>query len=40
MRILFVADRMIDNENGDSRIGVCERCLRIGLEWAERWQEI
>lgn len=40
MRIPFVAYRMIDNENGDPLVGVCERCLCIGLELAERRQEI
>jgi hypothetical protein len=40
MRILFVAYCMIDNENGDSLIGVYKRCLRIGLELADRGHEI
>jgi hypothetical protein len=40
MRILFVAYCMIDNENGDSLIGVYKRSLRIGLELAGRGHEI
>ncbi len=40
MRILFVAYCMINNENGDSLIGVYKRCLRIGLEMSRRGHEV
>jgi hypothetical protein len=40
MRILFVAYCMINNENGDSLIGVYKRSLRIGLEMARRGHEV
>jgi len=40
MRILFVAYCMIDNENGDSLIGVYKRCLRIGIEMVRRGHEV
>jgi UDP-N-acetylglucosamine:LPS N-acetylglucosamine transferase len=40
MRVLFVAYCMIDNENGDSLIGVYKRALRIGLEMGRRGHEI
>ncbi len=40
MRILFVAYCMVNNENGDSLIGVYKRCLRIGLEMERRGHEV
>jgi hypothetical protein len=40
MRVLFVAYCMIDNENGDSLIGVYKRALRIGLEMVNRGHEV
>ncbi|HKE29626.1 MAG TPA: hypothetical protein VKB88_45065 [Bryobacteraceae bacterium] len=40
MRILFVAYCMVNNENGDSLIGVYKRCLRIGLEMVRRGHEV
>lgn len=40
MRILFVAYCMINNENGDSLIGVYKRCLRIGIEMVRRGHEV
>ncbi len=40
MRLLFVAYCMVDNENGDSLIGVYKRCLRIGVEMHRRGHEV
>ena len=40
MRLLFIAYCMINNENGDSLIGVYKRSLRIGLELAARGHEV
>jgi hypothetical protein len=40
MRILFVAYCMINNENGDSLIGVYKRSLRIGMEMTRRGHEV
>jgi UDP-N-acetylglucosamine:LPS N-acetylglucosamine transferase len=36
MRVLFVAYCMVDNQNGDSLIGVYKRAIRVGLELAQR----
>jgi hypothetical protein len=40
MRILFVAYCMMNNENGDSLIGVYKRALRLGLELDRRGHEV
>lgn len=40
MRVLFVAYCMVDNENGDSLIGVYKRSIRIGLEMVRRGHEV
>lgn len=40
MRILFVAYCMINNENGDSLIGVYKRSLRIAMEMVRRGHEV
>jgi len=40
VRILFVAYCMINNENGDSLIGVYKRSLRIAMEMVRRGHEV
>ncbi|MGB2604881.1 MAG: hypothetical protein WBC78_14885 [Candidatus Sulfotelmatobacter sp.] len=40
MRILFAAYCVVNNENGDSLIGVYKRALRIGLEMVRRGHEV
>ena len=40
MRVLFVAYCMINNENGDSLIGVYKRALRVGMEMQRRGHEV
>jgi UDP-N-acetylglucosamine:LPS N-acetylglucosamine transferase len=40
MRVLFVAYCMVNNENGDSLIGVYKRSIRIGLEMVRRGHEV
>lgn len=40
MRVLFLAYCMINNENGDSLIGVYKRSLRVGLELARRRHDV
>jgi hypothetical protein len=40
MRFLFAAYCMMNNEDGDSLIGVYKRCLRIGLELHRRGHQV